>query len=120
MIRRPPRSTLFPYTTLFRSPTFVEHRFTAQRQPHRSPIRTGALDFEIEERFVPLQLGAVPLPVGLGEIQRRLLPALAADVKRRIDAGTLKEAARHRSDPELLVLFPVPVGGQGRHAAKPH
>src|SRR2546427_7479523 len=26
MIRRPPRSTLFPYTTLFRS-----HRFTSQR-----------------------------------------------------------------------------------------
>src|SRR3712207_6848464 len=25
MIRRPPRSTLFPYTTLFRSPTFVIH-----------------------------------------------------------------------------------------------
>src|SRR2546422_6622825 len=24
MIRRPPRSTLFPYTTLFRSPLFVE------------------------------------------------------------------------------------------------
>src|SRR2546423_12011598 len=24
MIRRPPRSTLFPYTTLFRSPTVVE------------------------------------------------------------------------------------------------
>src|SRR3712207_7838394 len=24
MIRRPPRSTLFPYTTLFRSPTHVE------------------------------------------------------------------------------------------------
>src|SRR5690349_22549120 len=25
MIRRPPRSTLFPYTTLFRSPKTVEH-----------------------------------------------------------------------------------------------
>src|SRR5256885_10392172 len=25
MIRRPPRSTLFPYTTLFRSPVFVAH-----------------------------------------------------------------------------------------------
>src|SRR2546422_4145962 len=25
MIRRPPRSTLFPYTTLFRSVTLVEH-----------------------------------------------------------------------------------------------
>src|SRR2546427_1606912 len=28
MIRRPPRSTLFPYTTLFRSPV-------ARRRPHR-------------------------------------------------------------------------------------
>src|SRR3989449_3064000 len=26
MIRRPPRSTLFPYTTLFRSPYVVQHR----------------------------------------------------------------------------------------------
>src|SRR2546422_5543733 len=25
MIRRPPRSTLFPYTTLFRSPLLLEH-----------------------------------------------------------------------------------------------
>src|SRR5256885_11649315 len=25
MIRRPPRSTLFPYTTLFRSPRLMEH-----------------------------------------------------------------------------------------------
>src|SRR3712207_5500224 len=34
MIRRPPRSTLFPYTTLFRSlfPTFVEE-FNALLQP---------------------------------------------------------------------------------------
>src|SRR2546427_6881347 len=30
MIRRPPRSTLFPYTTLFRSPT---SRISAVRQP---------------------------------------------------------------------------------------
>src|SRR5947209_11215803 len=27
MIRRPPRSTLFPYTTLFRSPNSPEHGF---------------------------------------------------------------------------------------------
>src|SRR5258708_21914654 len=27
MIRRPPRSTLFPYTTLFRSPYHLEHIF---------------------------------------------------------------------------------------------
>src|SRR3712207_8824636 len=27
MIRRPPRSTLFPYTTLFRSELLLDHRF---------------------------------------------------------------------------------------------
>src|SRR5438445_10027780 len=30
MIRRPPRSTLFPYTTLFRSGPFVGHRRAEQ------------------------------------------------------------------------------------------
>src|ERR1035441_2617707 len=29
MIRRPPRSTLFPYTTLFRSPQFLGHELRA-------------------------------------------------------------------------------------------
>src|SRR5215475_14659837 len=33
MIRRPPRSTLFPYTTLFRSPRLAQHRRRGQRQP---------------------------------------------------------------------------------------
>src|SRR2546425_12131299 len=32
MIRRPPRSTLFPYTTLFRSPVAVGHVCAAARQ----------------------------------------------------------------------------------------
>src|SRR3712207_8216804 len=33
MIRRPPRSTLFPYTTLFRSLALAEHK---RRDPSRS------------------------------------------------------------------------------------
>src|SRR2546430_12747846 len=43
MIRRPPRSTLFPYTTLFRSPRQSEcphHR----RQPVRTADHQGAED----------------------------------------------------------------------------
>src|SRR2546426_12499914 len=32
MIRRPPRSTLFPYTTLFRSPTGIDHDFAERIQ----------------------------------------------------------------------------------------
>src|SRR5436305_10084868 len=37
MIRRPPRSTLFPYTTLFRSPSLA--RGTQQRLGWRCPSR---------------------------------------------------------------------------------
>src|SRR5256885_11187236 len=33
MIRRPPRSTLFPYTTLFRSDMDALHRFRLHRAP---------------------------------------------------------------------------------------
>src|SRR5260370_5943785 len=34
MIRRPPRSTLFPYTTLFRSPTHQTNRVLIDITPH--------------------------------------------------------------------------------------
>src|SRR3712207_8342492 len=37
MIRRPPRSTLFPYTTLFRSP--ARHRAAAPARRDRTPPR---------------------------------------------------------------------------------
>src|SRR4029079_5386965 len=50
MIRRPPRSTLFPYTTLFRSDQKLRHRTqrerrrqAAQRQPRRSEEHTSEL-----------------------------------------------------------------------------
>src|SRR5260221_5071829 len=46
MIRRPPRSTLFPYTTLFRSLTLVEHaHIAAKRQctDDEFRVRTFAL-----------------------------------------------------------------------------
>src|SRR5258707_9563129 len=39
MIRRPPRSTLFPYTTLFRSPSAMRQMFAEVRQ-----LRTTSLD----------------------------------------------------------------------------
>src|SRR2546422_5597290 len=44
MIRRPPRSTLFPYTTLFRSPAV---------QP-RSPLRTALWATRDAQRSVPV------------------------------------------------------------------
>src|SRR3712207_6942596 len=38
MIRRPPRSTLFPYTTLFRSRREEEGAVPPQRPAQRSPV----------------------------------------------------------------------------------
>src|SRR5476651_1175102 len=39
MIRRPPRSTLFPYTTLFRSLEDLGHRVLAAILGRRAPLR---------------------------------------------------------------------------------
>src|SRR3712207_8030052 len=41
MIRRPPKSTLFPYTTLFRSPVLHEH---VVRDPDRNRLPRGGVD----------------------------------------------------------------------------
>src|SRR5438552_10206404 len=45
MIRRPPRSTLFPYTTLFRSIHFVKNDIGKQRRNH-PPYTKGNFQFE--------------------------------------------------------------------------
>src|SRR3712207_7741490 len=45
MIRRPPRSTLFPYTTLFRSVAAADHtsRLSPRRLTFSSPLSPDAL-----------------------------------------------------------------------------
>src|SRR5260221_11534525 len=61
MIRRPPRSTLFPYTTLFRSLVRVwdgySHKQTAQLASHtdRIPSLAWSLDGRSEEHTSELQ-----------------------------------------------------------------
>src|SRR2546425_13374663 len=50
MIRRPPRSTLFPYTTLFRSvPTQPVSRVVSATPRHRAP---GSIASEVRSKYV--------------------------------------------------------------------
>src|SRR5699024_11991340 len=53
MIRRPPRSTLFPYTTLFRSVLRASWRFTSfgGSVPHTVAPRSEEHTSELQSRF---------------------------------------------------------------------
>src|ERR1035438_3015160 len=60
MIRRPPRSTLFPYTTLFRSihvAAYIEHLMTTRAKPtvkqHLAAIRM-LFDWLVTGQVIPL------------------------------------------------------------------
>src|SRR5258708_30947585 len=50
MIRRPPRSTLFPYTTLFRSHQVLARQRTERlfRADSRKPVRVETIDQPVE------------------------------------------------------------------------
>src|SRR5438132_2932180 len=54
MIRRPPRSTLFPYTTLFRSRRWSAARARC-REPAPAPVRMEAPSSRSEEHTSELQ-----------------------------------------------------------------
>src|SRR2546422_2403434 len=68
MIRRPPRSTLFPYTTLFRS---IEHLLGAVGERRRRRVGNGGVEVAaLGIREVPLQhVGEV-----FGDLQIARLP----------------------------------------------
>src|SRR2546427_8444203 len=60
MIRRPPRSTLFPYTTLFRSPS----RVALGAELHSSTLRWAErARLAVEAQFVTRQTRLNPLDV---------------------------------------------------------
>src|SRR3712207_8919316 len=69
MIRRPPRSTLFPYTTLFRSPAGrLRGRLPAgQQHPGREGQRTVRLDRQIRRLWLQQEPRRGLRPRGLSE-----------------------------------------------------
>src|SRR5258708_37235528 len=61
MIRRPPRSTLFPYTTLFRSIS------AAARQRLQADVTANAM-LEVHDVVALLQVGEVNVKQGAGSL----------------------------------------------------
>src|SRR2546426_6931966 len=60
MIRRPPRSTLFPYTTLFRSRFDIHHKGARAGRLQEFPQVRGRGQYQLRHRFVqPLDLAFV-------------------------------------------------------------
>src|SRR3712207_7051031 len=70
MIRRPPRSTLFPYTTLFRSLDHAELLVDARRPCKR----LGIHDPDPERRRPDERVDLVHLPRLMAARQRRAVP----------------------------------------------
>src|SRR2546425_4114374 len=74
MIRRPPRSTLFPYTTLFRSPI---HSPSATITDMTRPQITIILRSDFAERTPDVADGAAVAPAGRSEEHTSELQSLA-------------------------------------------
>src|SRR5437016_347034 len=116
MIRRPPRSTLFPYTTLFRSLSWIMHAFTvSDSYPYASHYRldrdlinymrnsvkvvidayNGATTFYVFDKEDPIIAA-----------YRRIFPSLFKD------AATMPSGLRkHVRYPELLLKLQAEVYG---------
>src|SRR5688572_31679957 len=72
MIRRPPRSTLFPYTTLFRSEEFEKtaEMITSTHTPDRAGTIMYALGWTHHSHSVQLIHAAAMLQLLLGNVGR--------------------------------------------------
>src|SRR3989454_8725511 len=107
MIRRPPRSTLFPYTTLFRSqqPGTRARDVAEQRVAAQAP-RAADVD-AVGPRAARI---IADQPHGNGAAQRR---AEIAAVDQGGGAGVAGAEARRRQDLRPAVHAPAPPGGGG-------
>src|SRR5258708_16421677 len=84
MIRRPPRSTLFPYTTLFRSLTHVAVRMKGIEVAYALG-RERRISGELEEqrRRLQIEIGMLKDPgrvVGLAREKLKMGPPAAGDI----------------------------------------
>src|SRR2546430_12588922 len=89
MIRRPPRSTLFPYTTLFRSPVDHEHTTQGNRVPRAGdPVRVD------DQVITHLDVGPCQGPPRVGGAQHAGMQPDAA----QLDVAVMSRSEEHTSE----------------------
>src|SRR2546430_9095230 len=94
MIRRPPRSTLFPYTTLFRSFLCFQEDFNPFVHIFRKPVQRGKI--RSEEHTSELQS------------QSNLVCRLLLEKKKKIRLNVyVYHSRRRRRFPYLLTALPL-------------
>src|SRR5438034_6511347 len=92
MIRRPPRSTLFPYTTLFRSrqqAVAFEERLQGLMQDHEVSLREVA---ELRERIARMQQEYEACQQEVGGLRRQAQDLLTENEGRRREIAALRQA----------------------------
>src|SRR2546422_3604220 len=99
MIRRPPRSTLFPYTTLFRSKTSVSKDALRQRPPGMYRFR----------ELTPLDDGEEPVTLGEGGTPLLPLSRLGDRKSTRLNSS-LHLVCRLLLEKKNLIVLRLPRG----------
>src|ERR1041385_5923586 len=107
MIRRPPRSTLFPYTTLFRSPIVIPHLAVAV-YGGTQPDRLARLMREADDGLLArlLWVWPEPIPFRLGRQIPGVRWAIAA-------LDRLREIELQPGDPPSPILVPLAADARG-------
>src|SRR2546430_4117309 len=100
MIRRPPRSTLFPYTTLFRSHT--AGRSATESKPQAkppSPQDLRALPFSVKQRFRSEEHTSEL------QSQSNLVCRLLLEKKKKTKCNMGSESNEQQNDRRLIYVF---------------
>src|SRR5258708_37050923 len=95
MIRRPPRSTLFPYTTLFRSPEDERRRSPRPDEPGRAPRTPSVAE---DDRREAIDLRAAPPGIGRQS-------GLRAGVRQELQAIPAPLDRERQQQPPAVSLF---------------